>query len=655
MEAALAPDAPVLFESAGTNLMHGSRSSGEDPLQGAEIVVRGRFENQRLAPAPMECAALAVVPGDATEEFQVTLYLACQLPHMMRDLLADQMDLDPGRIRLIAPHVGGSFGSKNLNVEALAAVKVALELNRPVKWIEHRSENLLALPHSRGQVQYIELGLKRDGSIVGMRCRMVSDTGAYGNFGGSLVTYTTRTMAQGTYVIPKISYDVAIATTNTTPMGGYRGAGRPEATAFLERIMDMAACELDIDPAELRRRNFIPPEAFPYQTQMGCVYDSGQYARALDEALRVAGYEALRAEQAARRARGDRVQLGIGVASYVEITASQAKRPGEYASVEIHNDGSATLMTGVSAHGQGLATALSQIASGTLGIPIERINYVQSDTALVPRGGGTGGSRSLQVGGSAMAEAAQIVFKRARDLAAHLLEAAPDDIVVAPQGGLMVAGVPSRTVEWTALKVAAGEQGVSLAVEHDSKISGPSFPFGAHVAVVEVDLDTGRVVPIQHIAVDDCGRIINPMLVAGQVHGGLAAGISQALWEQVAYDAEGNPLTSTLADYAVPSAAELPSFELAHTVTLSPNNSLGAKGIGESATIGSTPAVQNAVVDAVSHLGIRHIDMPCTPERVWRAIQAAEAGDPPPAWRDPPTIFETLPIEGTSEDVHIAL
>jgi carbon-monoxide dehydrogenase large subunit len=646
METALAPDAPVLFEAIGSNLVYGAHAAVDDALDGAEVIVRGRFENQRVAPVPMEGAAVAVVPGREGDEFDVTVYLACQLPHMMRDLLAGQTGIDPGRIRLIAPDVGGSFGSKHLNVEALAAVKIAVQLGRPVKWVEERSENLLALPHSRGQVQYVELGLERDGTIVGMRCRMVSDAGAYANFGGSLVNYTTRPMAQGTYVIPKISYNVAVATTNTTPMGGYRGAGRPEASAFIERIMDMAADELGIDPVELRRRNFIPPGAFPYKTVMGTLYDSGNYERALDEALRLAGYEDLLKEQAARRARRDRVQLGIGISAYVEITAGQAGRPGEYASVEVHEDGFATVMSGISAHGQGLATAFSQIAAGTLGIPIDRITFVQSDTAAVPRGGGTGGSRSLQVGGSAVLEASQLLLNRAKQLAAELIEAAPQDIAVAPGGGLMVAGDPDKAFGWAELAAAAQERGVSLTEQLDAMILGPSFPFGAHVAVVEVDLDTGRVVPIRHVAVDDCGRIINPMLVEGQVHGGLAAGISQALWEQVVYDEDGNPLTTTLADYAMPSAAELPTFEVGHTVTLSPNNILGAKGIGESATIGSTPAVQNAVIDGLSHLGIRHIDLPCTPERVWRAVQAAEAGRVEDPWREPPEVFDALPVEG---------
>jgi carbon-monoxide dehydrogenase large subunit len=448
-------------------------------------------------------------------------------------------------------------------------------------------------------------------------------------------------MSQGVYRIPKIGYDVAVVATNLAPMGAYRGAGRPEAAAMLERILDMASVELGMDPVELRRRNFLQPDEFPYSTVTGVTYDVGDYDAALTEALRIAGYDELRAEQAARRERGDTRLLGIGVSAYVEITAGGSS--SEYSEVEVHPDGSATVKAGTSAHGQGHATAYSQLVSGELGIPIEQIRFVQSDTALIPRGGGTGGSRSLQLGGSAALEASRAVLERARSLAADLLEAAPEDIVVA-DGTFGVAGVPSRVVSWAEISTRATDEGLPLVAEHDFVQTGASFPFGAHVSVVEVDTDTGRVQPVRHVAVDDCGRILNPMLVDGQVHGGLASGIAQALWEQMVYDEDANPLTSTLAEYAIPSAAEFPTFEVAHTQTPSPLNPLGAKGIGESATVGSTPAVQNAVVDALSHLGVRHIDMPCTPERVWRAIEDARAGTLPDPWREPPAAFATLPV-----------
>jgi len=410
---------------------------------------------------------------------------------------------------------------------------------------------------------------------------------------------------------------------------------------MLERILDMAAVELGMDPVVLRRRNFLQPDEFPYSTVTGVTYDIGDYDAALTEALRIAGYDELRAEQAARRDRGDSRLLGIGVAAYVEITAGGSG--SEYSEVEVHPDGSATVKAGTSAHGQGHATAYSQLVSGELGIPIEQIRFVQSDTALIPRGGGTGGSRSLQLGGSAALEASRAVLERARSLAADLLEAAPEDIVLA-DGTFGVAGVPSKSVSWAEISTRATDDGLPLVAEHDFVQSGASFPFGAHVSVVEVDTETGHVQPVRHVAVDDCGRILNPMLVDGQVHGGLASGIAQALWEQMVYDDDANPLTSTLAEYAIPSAAEFPTFEVAHTETPSPLNPLGAKGIGESATVGSTPAVQNAVVDALSHLGVRHIDMPCTPERVWRAIEDAQAGTAADPWREPPAAFATLPV-----------
>ncbi len=643
-EEALSPDAPVMFEAIGSNVIIGMREPDTvDPLEGAEVVVRGRFENQRVAVVPMEGAAIAAIPHSG--DYDLTVHLACQMPHMVRGQFANLLGVDADKVRLIAPHVGGSFGAKHLGAEGVVAAKVALELDRPVKWVETRSENMIAMAHGRGQVQYVELGLDRDGTFVGLRCRMIGDAGGYAGFGGILVIGSTRSMASGVYHIPKFGFDVAVVATNTTPMGAYRGAGRPEAAALIERIVDIAADEIGMDPAELRRKNFITPSEFPYTTVTGASYDSGDYAAALDEALRVADYDALRAEQAARRERGDRVQLGIGLSVYVEVTGGG----GEFAEVEVHDDGTVTVKAGTSSHGQGHATAFSQIAADELGVPIERIRYVQSDTALVKKGGGTGGSRSLQLGGSAVLQTSRLLVDRAKQLAANLLEAAPEDIIVTGEGGLGVAGVPSRAIEWGEIARAAAERDEPLLVQHDTERSTASYPFGAHVSVVEVDTETGRVTPVRHVAVDDCGRILNPLLVDGQVHGGLASGIAQALWEQYVYDEDGNPLTSTLAEYGIPSAAELPSYTTAHTETPSPTNDLGAKGIGESATVGSTPAVQNAVVDALSHLGIRHIDMPCTPERVWRAIEAARAGAPPDPWRDPPAAMANLPVPGAGE------
>jgi aerobic carbon-monoxide dehydrogenase large subunit len=646
-EEALAAGAPIQFDTLGTNLAAGTRDPPDgDPLAGADVVVRGRFENQRIAVVPMEGNAIAVIGPDGSGH-AVTAYVSTQMPHGFARLASAIFGMDQDSLRVVTPHVGGAFGGKaGIASEHSVAIAVARKLGRPVKWVETRSENMIAMPHGRAQIQYVEMGFKRDGTIVGLRCRVIGDAGAYGGFGGGLAMGPTRMMAQGVYRIPKIRYDVAVAVTNTTPMGAFRGAGRPEAAAFLERIMDMAADELGIDPVEIRRRNLLPPEEFPFTTVMGTTYDSGDYGTALSEAVRIADYDKLRADQVERRARGDRLQVGIGVSAYVEVTAGGMST--EYASVEVHPDGSATIKVGTSAHGQGHATSFAMIVSDQLGIPMDQIRFVQSDTALVPRGSGTGGSRSLQIAGSAVHQATTAVLDRARQVAANQLEASPDDIVVTDDGRLGVAGVPSTALSWGEVATAAQNEGEPLEETFDFTQAGATFPFGAHVAVVEVDTETGLVTPLRHVAVDDCGRILNPLIVTGQQHGGIAQGMAQALWEQFVYDADGNPLTSTLADYAMPSAAEFPPFEASNTETPTHLNPLGAKGIGESGTIGSTPAVQNAVVDALSHLGVRHIDMPCTPQRVWRAIQDATSATLRPPWREPPAVFESLPIRGST-------
>jgi aerobic carbon-monoxide dehydrogenase large subunit len=644
-EEALAPDAEPQFPDLGTNLVGGARSAPEpDPLDGADVVVRARMVNQRVAVTPLEGNAI-VADAAGDDEHDLVVHVSTQMPHLFRQELCDLFGLELGRVRVIAPHVGGGFGGKaGVLAEHAATVGAARALGRPVSWVDTRSENLVSMPHGRGQVGYYELGLTRDGKITGLRARVVGDAGAYAGFGGALPIRMTSLMVPGVYDIPVVGYDVAAVVTNTTPMGAFRGAGRPEAAAHLERIMDIAADELGLDPVELRRRNFLDPAAFPVTTAMGAVYDSGDYDLPLREALRLADYEKLREEQARRREGEDPVQLGIGVSVYVEVTA-----PGggsEFGSVKVHPDGSATISAGTSAHGQGHATAFSMLASDTLGIPIENISYVQADTAAVSRGGGTGGSKSLQLGGSAVAAAAADVLEQARLHAARLLEASPQDIELTDAGEFGVTGVPGPTVTWVQVAGSAQEAGEELFAGLDVGQDGPTYPFGAHVSVVEVDTETGFVRPRRHIAVDDCGRILNPLLVEGQQHGGLAQGIAQALYEEVVFDPEGQPLTSTLAHYQMPSAADLFGFETATTETPTPLNALGAKGIGESATIGATPAVQNAVVDALSHLGVRHIDLPCTPERVWRAVQDARAGGLPDTWREPPAAFSSLPIRG---------
>jgi aerobic carbon-monoxide dehydrogenase large subunit len=499
---------------------------------------------------------------------------------------------------------------------------IASRLGRPVRWLETRSESMVSLTHGRAQVQTVELGARRDGTLVGLRAEILADMGAYPI--GAFVPGTTQEMLCGVYRIPRVVSGGRSVVTNTTPVAPYRGAGRPEATALIERAMDMLAAELEMDPVDLRRRNFIGPDEFPHTTATGVTYDTGDYGKPLDEALRLVGYEALRAEQATRRARGDEVCLGIGVATYVEITAFGGR---EFAAVEVGADGHATVSVGTTPAGHGHETAFAQLASVSLGIPFEDVTVVHSDTGLVARGEGTWGSRSLQIGGSSVFEQAEAVVEEGREVAAALLEVDVADIERV-EGGFAVVGAPDRGVAWSEV---AGANGGALRAEGRFRQRGSTFPFGAHVAVVEVDAATGEVRLLRHVAVDDCGRILNPALVRGQQHGGLAQGIAQALFEEVLYDESGNPVTATLATYQMPSAADLPPLEASNTETPTDLNPLGVKGIGESATIGSTPAVQNAVVDAVSHLGVRHIDLPLTPERVWHAIRRDTAGSSVPA------------------------
>jgi carbon-monoxide dehydrogenase large subunit len=617
---AMEPGAPLLFPGTGTNVARERHSGVESgALDGADVTVRGRFVNQRLAPVPMEPNGMLAIPdGDG-----LLLYVPCQAPFWIRKDVAAALRLKEDRVRVIAPAVGGGFGAKaDTYPEQLVISSLALRLGRPVRYTETRSENMSAMTHGRAQIQDVELGATRDGRIVGLRVEVVADAGAY-----PMALYLptlTYDMACGAYIVPKVDFISRCVVTNTTPVAAYRGAGRPEAAALIERAMDMLAQELAMDPVEVRRRNLIPPGAFPHKTATDSVYDIGDYERALDLAIEISGYEGLRKEQAERRDRGDAKLLGVGVAVYVEVTGWGS----EFGSVEVHADGTVTAKTGTSPHGQGHETAFAQIVAGTLGVPFDAVKVVHSDTALVARGDGTMGSRSLQLGGSAIARASEGVLDKARRLAAHLLESSEQDIEVYDGVGLGVSGAPDTAITWAELATAAADpqqlpEGAQpgLASETDFDMEERNtFPFGAHIAVVEVDAETGRTELLRHIAVDDCGRILNPMLVDGQVHGGVAQGAAQALYEEVLFDENGTPLTGNLMSYAMPSAADLPSFEIAHTETPTPLNPLGAKGIGEAGSIGSTPAVQNAVIDAVSHLGVRHIDMPLTPERVWRAI-----------------------------------
>jgi aerobic carbon-monoxide dehydrogenase large subunit len=616
LEAAAAEGATVLFPDHGANLAFETAFGGDgDVLEGAEVVVKGRFVNQRLAAVPMEPDGVLAAPDEETGG--VRIWASTQNPHQVRDYVAECLGLSEGQVRCISPDVGGGFGAKALTYPEQAVIaELARRTGRPVRWTQTRSECFLTMTQGRAQIQEFELGATRSGELVGLRARVLADAGAYPGLGAFLPFFTGQLLA-GVYRLPRIDYTARAYVTNTTPIGAYRGAGRPEATALLERAMDLLAAELDMDPAEVRRLNFIPPDAFPVMTAGGANYDSGEYARALERALELAGYQELRAEQRRRREAGERRVLGIGLSSYVEITALGS--PTEFGSVEATADGEFVVLAGTHSHGQGHETAYAQIVADTLDVPVDAVRVVEGDTALIPRGDGTAGSRSLQLAGSAVLEASRALLERGRKLAADVLEASPDDVVALGDGRLGVRGVPGSGLTWAQLVVAGSARGEApLRQDHDV-VAEPSFPFGTHLAVVEVDLDTGDARLVRHVAVDDCGPQVNPMLVEGQVHGGIAQGAAQALFEEVVYDREGNPLTGTLLDYGMPTANELPRFETGSTVTPSPRNPLGVKGIGEAGTIGSTPAVQNAVVDALAHLGVRHLDMPATPERVWRA------------------------------------
>ena len=649
-EAALADGAPLLFPDRGNNLAVAESPDAPLDLEAvSDVVVRGRYVNQRVAVAPMEPHGVAAAPAD---DGRTTVWTSNQFPHYVHAAIAAATGIPRNELHLITPRVGGGFGGKaGMQHEYTVVVVAAKRLGRPVRWIPTRSEDLMAKDHSRGQVQYAEVGCRSDGTFTGLRVRLVGDGGAYPGIGAALPGGTRR-MSHGTYDFPAIDFDVAVAATNTPPTGAYRGAGRPEATALLERLVDQAARELGIDPIELREKNLLDDAVFPFTTLTGNVYDSGRYRLPLHTAADLIGYDELRADQARRRDSGDTVQLGVGVATYVEITGGGASP--EFGKLEIHPDGSATMYCGTLSHGQGHQTTYAMLVSAQTGIPVDRITLVDGDTDLVPRGGGTGGSRSLQIGGSAVSEATSMVVERAKSLAARLLEADEADIVVDTDAGTIgVAGVPSVALSWSDLAAQSIELDAEpLAADTVYTAEGPSFPFGAHIAVVEVDTETGRARVVRHVAVDDAGTVVNKLLLEGQQHGGIASGLSQVLYEEVRFDDDGNPITSNFADYGLPSAAEMPSFEVHSTETPSPRNLLGAKGIGEASTIGSTPAIQNAVIDAVSHLGVRHIDMPCTAERVWRAIESARVGDADP-WRDPPAVFASLP-KGITGDADAA-
>ncbi len=616
----------LLYDGAGSNVVFDSTALGMPDLTGdeffadCEVTVSGTFVNQRVAPCPLEVRGSAATWIDG----RLHQWVSTQHAQGIKDPIVAGNAVDAEQVRILTPDVGGGFGAKiSTYPEEIVLGPIAKRLGRPVRWQETRSESMMALGHGRAQVQHVTIGGRRDGTVTHYRLHVIQDSGAFCDMGAILAPFMTRPMSSGVYAIPNIECRTTSVVTNTTPTTAYRGAGRPEATAAIERAMDMFALEVGLDPAEVRRTNLIPPFADPHTTTIGQTYDVGNYAGALDRALEAAGYAELRAEQARRRESGDPVQLGIGVSTYVEITGGVPPM-GEAAKIEVLDDGRAVIYTGTSPHGQGHDTSWSMIASEQTGIPLDRIELVWGDTDLVPVGGGTMGSRSLQQGGAAVDKAAGELVDKAKALAAKALEAAESDITLDRDAGAFhVAGTPAVAKTWGELAALASSDGDPLLIETRFEAGSPTFPFGAHVAVVEVDVETGQVRHVRHVACDDAGRVINPLILEGQIHGGVAQGAAQALLEEVRYDADGNPVTSNLADYGMITAAELPSFEVVHMETPTPVNPLGAKGIGESGTIGSTPAVQSAVVDAVSHLGVRHIDMPATAERVWQAIQAA--------------------------------
>ena len=619
--AAALTDETLLFPNHGTNVCLKMPARHEVDFSPCEVVVTAEIVNQKVAPCPLE-GRVAVSRWEA--DGRLTHWQACQGMDQIRNGICKAYGLDPSQVRVITPDVGGGFGAKAFYYsEDILLPGLARAVGRPVRYTESRSESMSGLGHGRGQHQTIKIGGTRDGVVTAYHLSVRQDAGAYPRF-GALMPMMTSMMLTGTYDIASAGVEAVSVVTNSVPTVAYRGAGRPEAAAAIERAMDLFAAEIAMDPVEVRRKNLVAPDKFPFKTQTGSRYDCGEYERGLDALLGAVDYAALRDEQRQRRERGDVIQIGIGVSVYVEITAGSGG--SELGQVDVAQDESGeiavTIKTGTSPYGQGHRTTWAMLVSDRLGIPMESITVIHGDTDLISRSEVTGGSRSVQLGGSNVDRAAEIVVDQARALAGRLLEADVADVVLA-DGAFHVAGAPAISRSWGEVASVAAVDGAPLFGEGDFTQAGGTFPSGAHLAVVEVDMETGAARLRQMVAVDDAGRIINPLIAEGQVHGGLAQGIAQALFEEVLYDSDGNPLTGNFADYGIPSAAEFPSFQTVHVETPTPLNPLGSKGIGESGTIGSTPAVQSAVCDAVAHLGIRHIDMPCTSQRIWTAIQGA--------------------------------
>jgi carbon-monoxide dehydrogenase large subunit len=636
-------DRVVIHEGLGTNRAYTwelkpDEEAVEAAFAAAAHVVAGRYVQQRLIPSAMEPRGVCAVPSPHGGGY--TLYSATQVPHILKVMLALTVGIPETRLRVVAPAVGGGFGSK-LDVYAEEALCLALArwLRRPVRWTEERSENAQATIQGRGQIQCIELAADAAGKVTAVRVRLIGDMGAYLQLVTPGIPLLGAFLYHGVYDVGAYSFSCTSVFTTMAPTDAYRGAGRPEATYAIERAMDALAVKVGVDPAEIRRRNYIPPEAFPYTSVAGLMFDSGRYDATLDQALELAGYERLRKEQAARRANGATRHLGIGLSSYVEMCGLAPSRVlaalnyaaggWESASVRMLPTGKVEVVTGTTPHGQGHETSWSMLVAERLGLAPDDVEVLHSDTAVSPHGLDTYGSRSLSVGGTAVWLAAEKVLAKARAIAAHQLEVAEDDLEFV-DGSFSVRGSPDRAMAIGAVAFEAFSahnlpDGMEPNLSAECSWDPPNFtfPFGTHVCVVEVDEETGAVEILDYIAVDDCGNQINPLIIEGQVHGGIVQGAAQALFEEAVYDGAGNLLTSTLAEYLVPSAAEFPSFTLGSTVTPSPTNPLGVKGVGEAGTIAAAPAVVNAVLDALAHLGVTDIAMPASPQRVWRAIAEA--------------------------------
>ncbi|MGI5439564.1 xanthine dehydrogenase family protein molybdopterin-binding subunit [Streptomyces shenzhenensis] len=645
LEAALADDAPLVHADKGTNRSYvWPLATGESfaaVRERAEVTVKRRYHQQRLIPNAMEPRAVVVTPLAASGEY--TVYSATQIPHILRIMLATVTGVPEHKLRVIAPDVGGGFGSKlQVYGEEAIALAVARRLGRPVKWTESRSEGYLATHHGRGMIQDVEVAATREGRLLGLKVDLIADMGAYLMLVTPGIPILGAFMYPGIYKMDAYEFTCTGVFTTRTPTDAYRGAGRPEATFAIERIMDELAAELGLDPVELRRRNWIRHEEFPYTTIAGLTYDSGDYEAATDKALALFGYDGLRAEQRERNARGDTVRLGIGVSTFTEmcgLAPSRVLRDLRYgaggweaASIRMLPTGKVEVVTGTSPHGQGHETCWSQIAADVLGVPFEDVEVVHGDTRSAPQGMDTYGSRSLAVGGEAVHRAATRVVDKARKVAAHLLEASEQDLDFT-DGVFSVKGSPEarRTIQEIAFETFSSHDlpdGMEPTINAEYLVDPENFsyPHGTHLCAVEVDTETGMVRIRSYVCVDDVGRVVNPMIVEGQVHGGLAQGIAQALYEEAVYDDEGNLVSGTMTDYLVPSAVDLPDFVTDRTETPAASNALGVKGVGEAGTIASTPAVVNAVVDALRPFGVLDVRMPCTPERIWQAVRSAAAG-----------------------------